>query len=126
MSGNEEQSKSHQSKGKLDVYSELELFFPKIPVPTFNGDCKGKPTDWWFPEHWPESDNRATIAQAREICANCGVREECLDFALSFPNLQGIWGGLSPRQRIKERKVRFMAKHRELQQKQSESKAKSK
>lgn len=127
MRGNEEsrQKKNHVYQGKLDVYSELELFFPKVPVPQFKGDCKGHPTDWWFPEHGPYAEARETISRAREICMNCPVREECLDFALSFPNLQGIWGGLSPRQRQRERKVRFAAKQRELKKQKQEEKLKS-
>lgn len=97
---------SKQSQGKLDVYSELELFFPKVPVPDFDGDCKGMPTEWWFPDHGVEG-TQASMARAREICDGCSVKEQCLDFALSFPNLQGMWGGLSPRQRVSERRRRY-------------------
>jgi WhiB family redox-sensing transcriptional regulator len=106
-SGNTKKSKV--SQGKLDVYSELELFFPKIPVPDFRGDCKGMPTDWWFPEHAPSGNENEKYESARAICAGCAVKSECLDFAISFPNLQGMWGGMSPRQRVAERRRRYRA-----------------
>jgi len=38
-------------------------------------------------------------AEAKEICAGCPVREECLDYALSRPEPYGIWGGLNERER---------------------------
>jgi WhiB family transcriptional regulator, redox-sensing transcriptional regulator len=47
--------------------------------------------------------------QAREICAVCIVRAECLAFALENPEASeyGIWGGLSPSQR---RRLRGLAR----------------
>lgn len=105
-----DKKKSHTSAGKLDAYAELELFFPKIPVPDFEGDCKGMPMDWWFPEQGHDASQNLTLTRAREICYNCPVQKQCLEFALNFPNLQGIWGGLSPRQRTDERRRRYRAK----------------
>lgn len=32
---------------------------------------------------------------AKAICTECAVREECLEFALSIREPHGIWGGLS-------------------------------
>ena len=36
---------------------------------------------------------------ARQICAQCPVRQPCLDFALSHGITHGIWGGLTERDR---------------------------
>jgi len=36
----------------------------------------------------------------KEFCARCPVREECLDWALAHEE-QGIWGGLTERERTK-------------------------
>src|ERR1700730_16353625 len=33
------------------------------------------------------------IARAKTICAGCGVRRECLEFALSHQQNYGVWGG---------------------------------
>lgn len=36
---------------------------------------------------------------AKEVCAKCRVREECLEFALENVIQHGVWGGLTERQR---------------------------
>lgn len=106
--GMEEPTKkrSHGSQGKIDAITELELIFPKVPIPTFEGDCKGMPTNWWFPDHGISYQDTQILERARAVCNTCGVKEECLNFALEFPNLQGMWGGMSPKQRQNERRRR--------------------
>lgn len=37
--------------------------------------------------------------QAKAICADCPVREQCLDHAVRTPEQYGIWGGKTPRER---------------------------
>jgi WhiB family transcriptional regulator, redox-sensing transcriptional regulator len=37
--------------------------------------------------------------RARSLCARCEVRQECLDFALDHPDVAGIWGGTSAKER---------------------------
>jgi hypothetical protein len=36
---------------------------------------------------------------AKAICAGCPARAECLDYALANREVDGIWGGLSGRER---------------------------
>ena len=36
---------------------------------------------------------------AKRICRACGVREPCLEYALGRDGLQGVWGGMSERER---------------------------
>lgn len=43
-------------------------------------------------------------AEAREICRRCDVQAECLEYALTFDTLHGIWGGLTPNQRTRLRR----------------------
>ena len=38
--------------------------------------------------------------QAKRICQDCPVRKQCLDYALKHHEPIGIWGGLSPRERM--------------------------
>jgi WhiB family redox-sensing transcriptional regulator len=45
------------------------------------------------------SDLGGTGREARALCARCDVREPCLAFALAHPDLAGIWGGTSARER---------------------------
>ena len=42
-----------------------------------DANCRGLPTDWWF----PEPGKNATTA--KKVCGECAVRDECLTFALA-------------------------------------------
>jgi WhiB family transcriptional regulator, redox-sensing transcriptional regulator len=44
------------------------------------------------------------IAQAKTICAGCGVRQECLEFALTHDQTFGIWGGTTSQDRQRDRR----------------------
>jgi WhiB family redox-sensing transcriptional regulator len=48
------------------------------------------------------------VARAKTICASCGVKRECLEFALTHAQVYGIWGGTTPedRQRARRRERR--------------------
>ena len=39
------------------------------------------------------------IDKARQVCGQCTVRVECLDYALDTNQDSGIWGGLSEEER---------------------------
>jgi WhiB family redox-sensing transcriptional regulator len=43
------------------------------------------------------ADTRKAVA----ICAQCPVRQECLDYALQRPDMAGVWGGTSHRARVR-------------------------
>jgi WhiB family redox-sensing transcriptional regulator len=49
----------------------------------------------------------AEIDAAKAVCARCGVREACLDFAMQTNQEAGIWGGMSEdeRRRLRRRWV---------------------
>jgi WhiB family redox-sensing transcriptional regulator len=63
-------------------------------------ECRGTDPDLWFPER-----GEAT-SPAKEICASCFVREDCLDYALANGEKFGIWGGKSERERRRIRTER--------------------
>jgi len=44
-------------------------------------------------------------APAKALCRRCAVAEECLAYALADPELVGIWGGTSERERRAMRRV---------------------
>ena len=65
--------------------------------------CNGLNPDLFVPE------KGQTSGPARRVCAVCPVAAECLDMALE-QNLQfGIFGGMSARERRRERRVRGLA-----------------
>lgn len=39
------------------------------------------------------------IERAKQVCGECLVRDECLDFALETNQDSGVWGGLSEEER---------------------------
>jgi WhiB family transcriptional regulator, redox-sensing transcriptional regulator len=41
----------------------------------------------------------AQIEKAKQVCGECEVRRDCLDFALATNQDSGIWGGLSEEER---------------------------
>ena len=42
--------------------------------------------------------------KAKSICRHCDVRRECLSYAMSEPVDHGIWGGLTERERRRQRR----------------------
>jgi WhiB family redox-sensing transcriptional regulator len=60
--------------------------------------CKDM-TSLFFPGH----DYHRT-EEAKRVCARCEVRNECRTFALEYVHDNGIWGGLTEKERNAERK----------------------
>ena len=63
--------------------------------------CRGPESALFFPPTYPErkDDRDGREARAKAICAECPVRAECLDYALSIREPHGIWGGLTEAER---------------------------
>jgi len=57
------------------------------------GKCRGRAPHDFFP-----SDG-VGVEQARKVCADCPVREPCLEYALTYRIDHGVWGGASERER---------------------------
>ncbi|MGQ0433042.1 MAG: WhiB family transcriptional regulator [Microthrixaceae bacterium] len=57
------------------------------------GRCVNVPPSTFFP-----SDG-AGVDVARKICADCPVRQACLEHALAHRIDHGVWGGCSERER---------------------------
>lgn len=58
-----------------------------------DGACRGADTEAFYPR--AESEG----AQARRICRECPVRNQCLEYALTHDERYGIWGGCDPVER---------------------------
>jgi len=63
------------------------------------GNCVGLPARLFFPSRGQSS----TAAAAKRVCAGCAVLAECRHHGLHIGD-EGIWGGLSDRDRQRERK----------------------
>jgi WhiB family transcriptional regulator, redox-sensing transcriptional regulator len=61
--------------------------------------CLEADPDAFFPE------KGGSTREAKRICAQCGVREECLEYALQNDERFGIWGGMSERERRKLKRL---------------------
>jgi WhiB family redox-sensing transcriptional regulator len=68
-------------------------------------------SDWWGAAACRSADpelffpissaglSRSEVARAKEICAGCQVRPQCLGYALAACELHGVWGGTSAEER---------------------------
>jgi len=61
---------------------------------------------------YPENHNIRAVQLAKSICAECPVREQCLDYALRYNESHGIWGGMGERQRRAARYQRNLVRPR--------------
>ena len=71
--------------------------------------CRTADTSVFF----PTSETEAGPAKA--ICAQCPVREQCLEYALEVRPSDGVWGGMTPieRHRAVRRRQKAARKQRE-------------
>jgi WhiB family redox-sensing transcriptional regulator len=60
--------------------------------------CRSWDPDLFFPISLTGAPAERQIAKAKEVCAWCPVRTDCLDFALRTRQAYGVWGGLSERE----------------------------
>jgi len=71
--------------------------------------CRGPQAAAFFPpSHAERKDEKlAREARAKSICAECHVREACLDYAIRIREPHGIWGGLNEveRKQLLDRRI---------------------
>lgn len=60
--------------------------------------CSQVGQDLFFPESGELSK------PAKQVCLQCDVREQCLEYAMRNRENFGVWGGLSARERMKLRR----------------------
>lgn len=66
--------------------------------------CRGMDTDLFFPIRGKAS-NSEDVRRAKAICAGCPVAEECREEAERLNVREGIWGGLTERERRRRRRA---------------------
>lgn len=70
---------------------ETSFAYPTISAPDFGAredlPCRQLDGDLWFAESPSE------LEEAKVLCADCPVRQQCLDSALERREPWGVWGG---------------------------------
>jgi WhiB family redox-sensing transcriptional regulator len=87
------------------VSAELVSLGEERPAWQADAACVGMPTEEFFPagSTGPASDR---IARAKAVCALCPVAVQCLEYALSTGQTDGVWGGMSEEERRTEHRRR--------------------
>ena len=67
----------------------------------YSASCRSADPELFFPVS-SSGLSVAQVAEAKAVCAGCPVRRECLAFALRTHQTDGVWGGLSERERHPE------------------------
>lgn len=83
-----------------DYRSSAEELLDLLKGPAWKADalCREYPKVAWF----GQSERSAKAAKA--VCGRCLVRSECLAYALADPHIDGVWGGLTRRERSELRR----------------------
>ena len=90
---------SAPTRPHLSLVPELSLSGDPLPLtpddPQWqeNALCAQTDPEAFFPE------KGGSTREAKRICLGCGVKDECLEYALANDERFGIWGGLSERER---------------------------
>ena len=74
-------------------------------------ECKGLPSDWFFPERTGPD----TTDLARAVCAECPVTAECLELSMvgGKQYVEGVYGGFTAgERRLMRRERRADDEHR--------------
>ncbi len=69
------------------------------------GACVSADPDLFFPIS-PGGASQRQVARAKAVCARCGVRAECLSFAVQTRQAHGVWGGLDEEELARLRRSR--------------------
>ena len=63
--------------------------------------CRGHPAHLFFPKGLRGPALIRLEAEAKRICSDCPVVSECRDHAVRTPELWGVWGAMTSRERAK-------------------------
>jgi len=55
--------------------------------------CRGQVVRAWF------SGAPDNLERARAVCGGCPVREQCYQYAMDDPDLEGVWAGFTAKDR---------------------------
>jgi WhiB family transcriptional regulator, redox-sensing transcriptional regulator len=71
--------------------------------------CRHSNVPFFAPDTDEHQSTSYDYSRAVAICGGCEVRDVCLQFALENREIDGVWGGLTPRKRdVLRRKLGYM------------------
>ena len=89
-------------EGRIDTEPErfdfAEMVAALTPPWKVQAACTPDDADLFWPERGEDADT------AKRICSGCPVRRECLTYALRSNERDGIWGGMSGKERRRLRR----------------------
>ena len=93
---------THGTSADSTAVRLIPIVMPGSATPSLDewharGLCVGADPEIFFPSHGDPG------TEARQICASCGIREDCLKYATEADEF-GIWAGLDQQQRRALRK----------------------
>lgn len=65
--------------------------------------CAQVDSELFFP------DKGGSPREPKQVCSECPVRSQCLEYALAHDERYGVWGGLSERERRRVKRQRVAA-----------------
>jgi len=94
-------SSSARTAARIPPIAELKLGWQE------RGLCQSADATVFFaPDSERIREREKREAAAKRVCAECPVRQQCLEHALSVPEQFGIWGGLTELERAEEARRR--------------------
>lgn len=72
--------------------------------------CLGMNPELFFPGR----GDTGTLNEAKRVCRECPVQEQCLEYSFRHHELWGVWGGTSERERRRLRRQRTLARVQRL------------
>ena len=91
-------------KGAYRITKELDL--PKLDGAKC-AEIAGRRKKWEQYGYWWTSDNAYFMKRAKEVCQECPVQRECLQWAMQHGEDFGVWGGYDPLERRALRRARI-------------------
>lgn len=72
--------------------------------------CRGADQSLFFPNEYGGMVAHRKLSEAKQICAGCPVRFDCLNYAVRSGEVYGVWGGVyMPRDGREARKLHRLA-----------------
>jgi len=84
------------------LYLKLQKAIEEAP---YHPPCQVTDPELWFGVQDENGSYQVDYRQAKQLCNNCPVQNICAQYAIEANEPEGVWGGLSPKERQKMRRA---------------------